>query len=65
MSIEVNHKRCPQNHLCPAVQVCPVNAITQEGYAAPKVDQEKCIDCGACARFCPLGALTFANPILS
>jgi len=49
--------RCPQNHPCPAVRVCPVNAIKQEGYKAPIIDQEKCIKCAKCVRFCPMGAL--------
>lgn len=57
MSIEVIVARCPQNHSCPAIRVCPVGAITQSGFAAPKIDDDKCIDCGVCARFCPMGAL--------
>lgn len=57
MSINVELARCPQNHPCPAVRVCPVGALSQEGFAAPKVDDEKCTDCGACVKFCPTGAL--------
>lgn len=29
MAISVDLKRCPQNHHCPALKVCPVNALTQ------------------------------------
>lgn len=54
----VNKNRCPQNHRCPSIQVCPVGAITQEGHSLPVIDEEKCIDCGKCVRFCPLGAIT-------
>jgi Fe-S-cluster-containing hydrogenase component 2 len=43
--------------MCPAVMVCPVGALTQEGYGAPKVDNEKCIDCSKCTYFCPTGAI--------
>jgi len=57
MAVIVNERRCPQNHRCPAVRVCPVQALEQKGYAAPAVDAEKCIDCGRCVRACPTGAL--------
>jgi Fe-S-cluster-containing hydrogenase components 2 len=57
MAISVNTGRCPQNHPCPAVGACPIGALTQKGYAAPTVDTAKCIDCGKCARVCPMGAL--------
>lgn len=49
--------RCPQNHRCPSVGVCPVNALEQKGFNAPTVNKEKCIKCGKCARFCPKQAL--------
>jgi len=57
MSIRVELKRCPQNHPCPAIRTCPVGALSQKGNAAPVVDPDKCIDCGACINFCPMGAL--------
>ena len=38
-------ENCPQNHKCPAVKVCPVGALSQEGFQAPKIDYEKCISC--------------------
>jgi len=56
MAFTVIPSRCPRNHPCPSVQVCPVGAITQEGFAAPVIDPGKCIDCGKCQRFCPMGA---------
>jgi tetrathionate reductase subunit B len=49
-----------QCHHCehPAcVRVCPTGALTQSDFAAPEVDQEKCIACGKCVRFCPKQAL--------
>lgn len=54
--IIVESKRCPQNHRCPSVRVCPVGAITQEGFAAPKINKKKCIKCGKCLTSCPFGA---------
>ena len=56
MAFKVIPERCPQNHPCPSVSVCPVGAITQQGFAAPTIDPTKCIDCGKCMRHCPMGA---------
>lgn len=56
MSITVLKERCPQNHPCPSVRVCPVGALKQSGYKAPEVDDAKCTNCGKCVRFCPMGA---------
>lgn len=57
MAIKVITSNCPQNHFCPSVKVCPVNALTQDGFNAPTVIVEKCIDCGKCSDFCPKNAL--------
>lgn len=57
MPITIDKSKCPQNHPCPAIRVCSAQALTQEGYNAPEVDKEKCIECGACSNFCPMGAL--------
>lgn len=54
--ITVIEKRCPQNHPCPSIRVCPVDAISQEGFKAPKVDMDKCIGCKKCMMYCPTGA---------
>ena len=48
---------CPQNHKCPAVKVCPVGALSQDGFNAPKINYDKCIKCGKCSNFCPKKAL--------
>lgn len=55
--LKIKTHRCPQNHPCPSVRVCPVGALSQEGFAAPTVNQEKCIKCGKCVRYCPMKAL--------
>ncbi len=55
--LTVNKLRCPQDHKCPAMAVCPVGAIKQEGFNAPTIDYEKCIKCGKCETFCPMKAL--------
>jgi Fe-S-cluster-containing hydrogenase component 2 len=61
VKIIVNEKRCPQNHPCPSIRVCPVNAITQDGYNAPMVDEEVCIKCKKCVLYCPMGAIQAAE----
>lgn len=50
-------EKCPQNHVCPAVKVCPVGALTQEKFHAPTINYDKCIKCGKCSNFCPKKAL--------
>jgi len=55
--LKVINDKCPQNHRCPALKVCPVNALKQEGNNAPTVDLSLCIECGECTNFCPMQAL--------
>lgn len=57
MAIIVDKSRCPQNHSCPSVRVCPAGALIQEGFRAPRVDAEKCVVCKKCVRYCPMGAI--------
>jgi Fe-S-cluster-containing hydrogenase component 2 len=57
MPVNVIVSRCPQNHPCPAIRRCPVGALAQNKFDAPTVNNEKCIDCGKCTSFCPMGAL--------
>ena len=52
--IIVRAEMCPQNHPCPSLRSCPEGALSQKGYAAPTVDESKCISCGKCARRCPV-----------
>lgn len=58
-TLKVNKGRCPQNHKCPSVRACPVGALTQDKYEAPKIDLKKCVKCGKCLRVCPTGAISF------
>ncbi|HQL04965.1 MAG TPA: 4Fe-4S binding protein [Treponemataceae bacterium] len=56
--MNINERRCPANHPCPAVRVCPVNAITQKGFALPSINNDVCIKCGKCIKFCPMRAIS-------
>ena len=55
--LKIIKERCPQNHKCPAVEVCPVGALSQDEFDAPEIDHEQCIKCGKCSNFCPKKAL--------
>lgn len=55
--LSVDLRRCPQNHPCPSVRICPTGALSQRGFAAPVVDEDQCISCGKCVSFCPKNAL--------
>jgi ferredoxin len=59
MQIVVDKEKCPQNHKCPAINICPVGAINQDRFEVPKINQEICIKCGNCIRFCPMGAINY------
>lgn len=55
---------CPQNHACPAAKACPVHALEQEGFQAPKINYDVCIQCGKCIQICPKGALKIKKEAL-
>ncbi|MGE5606501.1 MAG: 4Fe-4S binding protein [Bacteroidota bacterium] len=61
MAVKVLKHRCPQNHPCPSLKVCRAGALSQEGFAAPVVDEAKCVDCNQCINFCPMGAFIKDN----
>ncbi len=57
MKLTINASRCPQNHRCPAISVCPKQAISQKNpFSLPLIDDSKCIVCGKCIRYCPMDA---------
>jgi len=55
--IIIDKNKCPQNHRCPSINVCPVGAISQNGFELPVINQELCIECGKCIKFCPRKAI--------
>jgi len=59
--LNVIPSKCPQNHPCPSVRVCPEGALVQDGYGAPIVHASKCTKCGKCVRSCPMGALVIKD----
>lgn len=55
--ITVDKNKCPQDHRCPAMAVCPVGAISQKDFELPVIDSSLCIECKQCIDFCPKGAI--------
>jgi ferredoxin len=55
--LTISSTACPQNHRCPLMRVCPTGAISQDGFGLPIIDEEKCIECGKCVKYCPLNAV--------
>lgn len=41
MPLVVDKNRCPQNHRCPLISICPQQAISQTGFGLPRIDSDK------------------------
>jgi len=62
MAILINYKICDNAAECGAFDVCPTGAIYWDaGAGRIKIDNEKCVGCGACAGTCPIGAIIVAQ----
>ena len=62
--IIIDKNKCPQNHRCPAIAICPKQAIMQSGFVLPTIDHALCINCQKCVKFCPMGAIQYINQSL-
>ena len=54
--VKLSVERCKGCYLC--IEACKKDAIslsdyTNKGFVTIKVDEEKCIQCGACYTMCP------------
>ncbi|MEG1463945.1 MAG: 4Fe-4S binding protein [Mucinivorans sp.] len=58
MAIVIDKEKCPHNHHCPLIGLCPVEAITQHDYDLPVIDSHQCIECGKCVEKCPMKAVS-------
>ena len=57
MALMIDAELCPPNHRCPLIRLCPVEAISQEGFSLPVIDPTRCIECGKCMRHCGMQAI--------
>jgi Fe-S-cluster-containing hydrogenase component 2 len=57
MALTINPNLCPQNHRCPIMSVCPMEAISQDGNGSPVIDDSKCAQCMDCVSSCPMQAV--------
>lgn len=58
MSVLINFKICDNAKECGGIEVCPTGALSwDEREKTIKIDNEKCISCGACEKECPIGAI--------
>ena len=55
-TLHLDEESCTGCRLC--VQVCPRSVLAMEGKRARVVSRDACIECGACSRNCPAGAVT-------
>ena len=61
-AIRVEASKCPQNHYCPVINICPSGAIFQSSpFMAPEIDYGKCTSCGKCLKYCGFRAFTKGN----
>ena len=61
MAVLVNFKICDNAKECSGIEVCPTGALSwDEENETIKIDNEKCICCGACEMSCPIGAISVA-----
>ena len=62
MSVLINFKICDNAKECEGIEVCPTEALSwDEENETIKIDNDRCISCGACERNCPIGAISVAH----
>lgn len=62
MAVLINFKICDNAKECGGIEVCPTGALSwDEENETIKIDNDKCISCGACEKKCPIGAISVAH----
>lgn len=62
MAVLINFKICDNAKECGGIAVCPTGALSWDKKNKKiKIDNKKCIACGACAGTCPIDAIRVAK----
>lgn len=62
MAVLINFKICDNAKECNGIAVCPTGALSWDEKAKTiKIDNSKCISCGACEKSCYVGAIRVAK----
>jgi NAD-dependent dihydropyrimidine dehydrogenase PreA subunit len=62
MAVLINFKICDNACDCSGIEVCQTGALFwDKGNKTIGVDNSKCVDCGACEKACPVGAIRVAR----
>lgn len=62
MPIIINQRACDRSPGCPAVRSCPNGALRYNPVLnRVEVNNEECLECAACVRRCPTGAVRQAR----
>lgn len=56
VTLDLNIEKCNGCTMC--IQVCPHAVFAIQNHKARIIDQDACMECGACARNCPVEAIT-------
>lgn len=60
-TLQLNVAKCTGCTMC--VIVCPHAVFTMKNKKAEIIDREACMECGACAKNCPSGAISVRSGV--
>ncbi len=62
MPVLIDERLCDQNPACGAKRACRYDVFSYNPHVQKmEVNNDNCIDCGLCPRYCPAGAVRFAR----
>jgi NAD-dependent dihydropyrimidine dehydrogenase PreA subunit len=61
VTLQMDLKKCTGCGMC--LEVCPHDVFKMNGKSAGIVHRDSCMECGACSRNCPVGAVTVQSGV--